>query len=269
MSWINRLEARFGHWAIPGLLRYIAALNALSFVLLQISPDYLDFLVLDSSRLLKGEVWRLITYIFIPALGGFLPNWLIMALYVMYLIWIGDGLEQAWGAFRLNLYYLLGMAGTTVAALISNGDPSGSLLHASLLFAFARCYPDQIIMFMLVLPVKVKWMAWLTAAIVLLNFILGDWAFRLATIAALTNYVLFFGREILEDARNRKQIQERRARFERDARRDDGEAMHRCKVCARTELIAPELEFRVAADGEEYCTEHLPGRVKTGPEPRA
>src|SRR5436190_10768293 len=109
MNWINRLEMKFGHWAIPGLLRYVAALNALSFVLAMVNPQYLKFLYLDPNLVMQGEVWRLITYLFIPTLGGFFPGWFSMAFYVIYLMWVGDGLERAWGAFRLNLYYLIGM----------------------------------------------------------------------------------------------------------------------------------------------------------------
>lgn len=39
---------------------------------------------------------------------------------------------------------------------------------------------------------------------------------------------------------------------------------HRCHVCGRTEVTNPDLVFRVAADGEEYCQDHLPGRRETG-----
>jgi hypothetical protein len=261
MHWINRLEAKFGHWAIPGLLRYVAALNALSFVLLQINPHYIQFLVLDRDLLLQGQVWRLLTYIFIPVLGGIFPSWFTMAFYVIYLFWVGDGLEQAWGAFRVNLYYLLGMLGTTIAALISNGDPAGFLLNSSLFLAFARFYPDSTILFMFVLPVKVKWLAWFTVALLIFGFLIGDWPSRLATCVALGNFFLFFGRDLYEKARTHREVGQRRARFERETRTTEEESMHHCKVCGRTELVAPELEFRVAADGEEYCLEHLPRRA--------
>jgi len=258
MSFLARLENKIGHWAIPGLLRYVAALNALCYVLLKINPRFIDFLVLDRTALLHGEVWRLLTYIFIPSLGGLFPDWFTMAFYVLYLFWVGDGLEQAWGAFRLNAYYLLGMLGTTVAAFISNGDPAGFMLNTTLLLAFARFYPDVTILFMFILPVKVKWLAWITGAFLIFGLLVSGWAHRLATGAALVNYLIFFGRDIFLHARTHREISQRRIRFESQIRTSDDHALHRCQTCGRTEQSAPDLEFRVAADGEEYCLEHLP-----------
>ena len=258
VSFLNRLETKFGHWAIPGLLRYVAAFNALTFVLAKINPHFLAVLTLDREAILHGEVWRLVSYIFIPQIGGLFPDWFSMAFYVIYLFWVGDGLEQAWGAFRVNLYYLLGMIGTTVAAMVSNGDPSGFLLNTTLLLAFARFYPDNTILFMFVLPVKVKWIAWITGAFLILGFFGSSWAGRLGTLAALGNFFLFFGREMFNDARTHREVGERRARFDREIQTSADEAMHRCHVCGRTEQTTPDLEFRVAADGEEYCAEHLP-----------
>ncbi len=263
MHWIDRAEAKFGHLAIPGLLRYIAALNALCFVLIKLNPNFASLLYLDPTLVMQGQVWRLVTYIFIPVIGGLFPDWLGAAMYVLYFIWIGDGLDQAMGSFRLNLFYLIGMVGTTVAAFVAGGQQSGFLLNTSLLFAFARFYPDLTIYIFFVLPVKVKWMAWISAAFVLLGFVGGTWGYRAAVIAALGNFFLFFGRDIFQEAKHRQEVSGRRERFEK-ARVSEEEALHQCAVCGRTELVAPELDFRVARDGEEYCSEHLP---KTPPPP--
>jgi hypothetical protein len=258
MKWIDRAEARFGHLAIPGLLRIVAGFNALCFVLIKLNPQFIRFLVLDRELVLQGEVWRLLTYIFVPSIGGLFPDWFGAAIYIVYLIWIGDGLEQAMGAFRLNLFYLLGMLGTTVAAFLANSDPSGFLLNSSLFFAFARFFPETSIYLFFILPVKVKWMAWVSAAFLLLNFLGGSWGSRAAMLVALANFLVFFGPEIAHEARHRQDVTQRRRRFESATKVEEGESLHRCEVCGRTELVAPELEFRVAKDGHEYCAEHLP-----------
>src|SRR4051794_22913364 len=99
MHWLARLETKFGHLAIHGLLRYVAALSSLCFVFVKLNPHYIEFLQLDRNRLLAGEVWRLFSYLFIPSIGGIFPDWLGMAMYVWFLFWMGDGLEQGWGAF--------------------------------------------------------------------------------------------------------------------------------------------------------------------------
>jgi hypothetical protein len=261
MSWLSRLEKKFGHLAIHGLLRYVAGFASLCFILVKIEPQYLDFLWLDWNRVMQGEVWRLVTYIFIPSIGGIFPDWLGMAFYVMFLFWMGDGLERAWGTFRLNMFFLLGMIGTTIAAAITKGDPSGGYLHMTVFLAFARFYPDEWIRLFFLLPVKVKWLAWLDGALLVLSFISGSASTRFAIVAGLANYFIFFGRDIITDIKTHREIADRRSKFQREVRVGREETLHRCKVCGLTEVQSPHAEFRVSADGEEYCTEHLPKRV--------
>ena len=257
MKWIDRAERNFGHLAIPNLIRLITAFNALVFVLYKFSPRFLDAITLDPEAVMRGEVWRLVSYIFIPALGGPITDWLIAALYIWYLWWLGDGLESAMGSFRVNLFYGLGVLGTTAAAFFTHANFSTAMLNSSLLFAFARFYPEMMIYLMGLIPVKVKWLAWFYGIGLVVGFVFGAWDYRLALGAAFANYFVFFGREIFQDARHRHVTHTRRTRF-LGAQRPDDEALHRCEVCGRTEAVAPDLEFRVAKDGHEYCTEHLP-----------
>src|SRR3954470_13845743 len=70
MSAMDKLERRLGFIAVPGLLRYVAALTALVFILYKIDARYLTLINLDVNAVLHGQVWRLITYIFIPQLGS-------------------------------------------------------------------------------------------------------------------------------------------------------------------------------------------------------
>ncbi len=258
MSWITSAESRFGHLAIPGLPRIIVGFNALVFVLYKLNPPFLNQLTLDPAAVMNGEVWRLITFLFIPSFGGFLPDWIGAAFYVLFLWFVGNGLEEAMGAFKMNVFYLLGMIGTTVAALFFGGAFSNAMLNTSMFLAFARFYPDLMIYLFFILPVKVKWMAWFTAAMVLLGFVTGDWSYRGAVIAALGNYLIFFGAEMVQEVRDRSETQARRKRFDAQAKIPDDEPMHQCATCGKTELKSPDLEFRVARDGHEYCLEHLP-----------
>jgi hypothetical protein len=258
MSLLDRLESRFGRFAISGLIRYVVALNALVYILYKLNPEFLMALVLSPERILQGEVWRLVTYIFIPQFGGLLPEWFNAAMYLVFLWWVGNGLEQALGAFRLNLYYFTGMFGITLAAFFFGSGFGAALLNTSLLFAFAQFYPDEVIFIMYILPAKVKWLAWIAAAILAYQFLVTDnWSFRISLIVALANYIIFFGPEIYRNARTRRQVAERRRKFE-IAKAPDTETLHQCAVCHRTEVTNPELDFRVARDGHEYCREHLP-----------
>ena len=266
MNWITRVEHRFGHLAIPNLIRVITAFNALVFLLYKlVNPHLIKMLMLDPEAVKHGQVWRLVTYIFIPSIGSPIVDWLFAALYIWYLWWLGDGLESAMGSFRVNVFYILGMIGVTVAAFFTGSGFATAMLNSTLFFAFARFYPDAVIYLMGLVPVKVKWMAWISGILLVLNFLFNGWDYRLSVLVAFANYFIFFGRDIFQDAAHRHEVQNRRKRFE-GAQRSEEEAMHRCETCGRTEIQAPDLEFRVAKDGHEYCVEHLP---KAPPPPPA
>lgn len=253
MSFLDKLERRFGFIAIPGLIRAVVTLSALVFVLVSLNKGFDSYLSLDLARIRAGEVWRLITYLFVPQTGQFL-----LVLLALWFLWIiGDGLEQAWGAFRLTLYFLAGMIGTTVAALLSNSAFSNQMLFTSLFFAFAHFYPERVFYVFLILPLKVKWLAWIYAGFLLLGFVTQSNSYRLALIAALSNYLIFFGPGVIQQLRQRKEVAVRRQRFEVQSR-SEAEPLHKCATCGATELTDPSLEFRVARDGEEYCIAHLP-----------
>ena len=253
MSWLDKLERRFGFIAIPGLIRIIVGFNALVYLLVWLNPDFLSILDLDPVRIRHGEVWRLVTYIFIPQ--SLNPLWVLFAL--LFLWWIGNGLEHALGAFRLTLYFLIGMIGTTCAAFFFGTNFSNTMLIASLFYAFARFYPDEVIYVMLILPLKVKWIAWILGALLIGKFFIGSNGDRMAIVASLSNYLIFFGPTIIHEARHRQEVSERRRRFETGSR-TDAEPIHICAACGATELTDPNLEFRVARNGEEYCMAHLP-----------
>ena len=257
MSLLDKMEHRFSRFAIPGLLRYVVALNALVYILIRMNPSFGDLLVLNPALILHGEVWRLVTYIFIPQFGGLLPEWFNAAMYMVFLWWVGNGIEHAIGSFRLNLYYLLGMAGVTVAAFFTGSGYSALMLNTSLLFAFAQFYPDEIIFVFYILPAKVKWLAWLSAALIVYHIPSGGLTYVVTVAISLANFLVFFGPEMYRSARLRSQVADRRKKFE-VAKTEVPETLHECVVCHHTEVTHPEMDFRVAKDGQEYCREHLP-----------
>ena len=125
MSWISWLEARIGFLGIPRLMQLIALLNGLVYLLNFFQPTYVLALLLIPQRILHGEVWRLVSYIFVPEVllrgGNPALQPLFLFVYLWFLVWMGDALEQAWGAFKVTLYYFLGMVGVTVAAFLPIG----------------------------------------------------------------------------------------------------------------------------------------------------
>lgn len=253
MRFLDRLESRFGRFAIPGLVTFVAILQVVTFFLfVMLSPEgraaYLDFLVLDAGRVLQGQVWRLITYIFVPGT----MNVLFVLIGAMFLNWLGRGLEQAWGPFRLTLYFVSGMLAMAIGAMVFGYVASGLFLFSSLLLAFAMIYPNEEILMFFVVPVKIKWMAWLNVALTVLLVMGTPSAFWMVLCAHL-NFLVVFGPTFFKERVRLAKVMDRRAQFE-DAGRSGAAFFHQCIVCKKTEVDDPTLDFRVTDAGDEICS---------------
>lgn len=253
MSWLNKLEKIAAPIALPGIIRYVAFLSSAAFIVGLAMPGFRELMPLDPFAVVRGEFWRLLTFAFIPSSYGLF--WIFA---LMFLFYIGDSLEQAMGATRLTLFYLMGWLATVAASFLFGSLGVPIYLNLSLLLAFATLFPDEQISLYLVFPVKVKWIAVvsLVAALIFAKGISGYATLGLC----LGNYLLFFGFDLVKSFQTSQEVSRRRHEF-REKAKPEADTLHLCKVCSRTEISDPDLEFRVSADGEEYCTEHLPSRV--------
>ena len=127
LKWYQKLERKYRKYAIPDLMKYIVIINAVVFVLNMLVPlsNLYDKFSLDPTRILSGEVWRLVTFLFLPPTSH--PLWIVFTLYFYYLV--GSNLEQQWGSFHFNLYYLIGVLSTIAAAFIGFGTVSTEHLN--------------------------------------------------------------------------------------------------------------------------------------------
>jgi membrane associated rhomboid family serine protease len=189
---LARLDRRFGRYAIEGLPLFIAGGMAIVLLLAFVRPELLMLLMLSPHAIAQGQVWRLVTYLFIPE-GG-VSLWTAFNIYWIWML--GSSLESEWGAFKLNVYYFVGMLGTTAAALIV-GPQGNFYLNLSLLFALATLFPNVEIMWFGIISIAMKWFGWLGLAYLLYEAATGTWAIRAAIIAASSNYLLFFGGDIV------------------------------------------------------------------------
>lgn len=257
MKWLNKLERKYGKFAIKNLMLYIIAFNAIVFLLTiaDASGGLRDRLMLIPSAVLRGEVWRLVTYIFIPPTTDII--WVIFALYFYYMI--GMGLEHEWGSFKFNIYYLLGMLGTTLAAFISGAGGTGVYLNLSLFLAFAYIFPDYEILLFFILPVKMKYLGWLDAVMLVYSFFIGGFSAKLAILAAMLNFFVFFGKDIIQYLKHNKSAHSNKKKFEAQHVVKKN-YYHKCTICGRTENDDKNLEFRYCSSCEgryEYCMDHL------------
>lgn len=271
MNFFNQLERKLGRYAVRDLPRYIVGMYMIGLLVQVIEPQiYYRYLCLNGAALLTGQVWRIITFMFYPLFSlssrydffGILLNMLIGLTYYRF----GRSLENVWGAFRFNVYFLLGIighvAGAVVIALIT-GMPvmiTPVFLNFSLFMAFALTFPDIQLYIWGLIPVKVKYLAIAEGAIYLYLFITGGLVSRLEIGLSLLNVAVFF----LFGGRARHfspQEIKRRQEFKTKVKiRPAGQVRHRCAVCGRTEEDGPQMEFRFCSKcvgSYEYCQDHL------------
>lgn len=255
MTILDKAERKFGRYAIKDLMLYIVGLNGLVYLLSYLYPESgaLAKLVLDPDLVRQGEFWRLFSFVVIPPASSILWIFFILSLYYT----VGLGLEHEWGSFRFNLYYLTGIAGTAAAAFISGLGSTALYLNLSLFLAFAYIYPDYQILLFFVLPVKVKYLAWLNWAFIAFTVLTASMPAKLAAIASVSNYFLFFGREIIATAGRARTGYSWRQKINRQPART---SIHRCATCGKTEKDDPEMYFRYCSTCKgdyEYCMDHL------------
>lgn len=257
MKLLNKLERKFGKFAIKNLMGYIVFANAAVYLLFMFNPPIINNLVLYPSRVLSGEVWRLITFLFIPPTTTKFVLFVIFALYIDYLI--GSSLEQQWGTFKFNIYYLVGVIGTIIGAFLTGVPMDNYYLNISLFFAFTKLFPDFQFVLFFILPVKVKYLGWIAWGFFVFNFVIGSTSVRVAIIAAIINYILFFGKETLTGRKQATSAHIRKKAYKTNMS-PQKEHLHQCEVCKKTDQVDVNLEFRHCSKCEgqhEYCMEHL------------
>jgi len=200
-NWISKLERKYRRYAIRNLMTLIVAGMAIVYLIdLVASPmsrfSLSSMLAFNRSAIQRGQIWRLITFVFIP------PNAsMLFILFSLYFYWlIGSALENQWGSFRFNLYYLCGMLGTAVSGMIT-GYATNYYLNLSLFLAFAILWPNFEIRLFGILPVRIKWLALIDAASLVWMLLTDSMAGKVALLVAMVNVLLFFGGDLIAAVR--------------------------------------------------------------------
>ena len=283
MRFIDKLERKYGRYGIENLTMYIIISYVLGYALMYINPGALSMLSLNVTKILQGQVWRLITWIVYPPSTSS-PLWFVIAILFFYYP-ISASLEHTWGKFKFTLYILSGMIFTVIAAFILHFVMGGVLdglggiifstyyISLSIFLAYSLTYPDMTVLLMFVVPIKMKWMSIVYAAIVIYDvaryFMNGAWFMALPIIASLLNFVIFFLGTRDFNRYNPKEIH-RKNEFKRAVNggsktvpfpgNSNAVTKHKCAVCGRTEKDDPNLEFRFCSKcngNYEYCQDHL------------
>ena len=285
MKFIDKLERKFRGRGIENLTIYIIVSYVLGYALMILNPGLLSMLSLNVSRILQGQIWRLVTWVIYPPSSSS-TLWFVIAILFFYYP-ISASLERTWGSFRFTLYILSGMVFTIISAFIlyfmtggvldlmyNGGLFSTYYISLSIFLAYALTYPEMRVMLYFVIPIKMKWMAVFYVLIVGQNiiscFMNGTWYVAVPIIASLLNFIIFFLGTRNLNRYNPKEIH-RRNQFKRAMGESktvpfpggskSGEVTkHKCAVCGRTEKDDPNLEFRFCSKcngNYEYCQDHL------------
>lgn len=260
MDFLNKWERKLGWMSFPGFLRYYALFHVMVFGLQFISPGIGDVLSFDREKIFEGEVWRLVTFLF--ATSGFRGVGALAILFLFFMVMIAfmmsDALEQEWGVFKTSMFFYVGVLGLLLANFLFRMPMPGSgfFIYQGAFFAFATLFPRVEFRLFLILPVQVRYLAMLLGVFLVLG-VLSYLPWVGFAMLAFGNYFFWAGLPALRGGMRVMEAKGRKRKFE-SAAFPEGEAFHRCKVCGRTEVSDPELEFRMAVDGEEYCDEHLP-----------
>lgn len=263
---LEKLERKLGRFAIRNLMIYLIILYVGGFALVYFRPGFYEaYLSLNWAMILKGQVWRLVTYIMYPPSTQVL--WFLLECFIFWSL--GSNLERLWGTFYFNLYVYIGLLANVIVSLLvyliahQILPLTADSLYMSFLLAFAMTVPDMTFYLYMIIPVKAKYLAIFYLVIMVLEFIFGSWGLRCSVIASMVNVAVFF--LFIRKPILRVRQFARRVKFQQNIRAAEptvknGGARHRCAVCGRTELDDPNLEFRYCskcAGGREYCLDHL------------
>lgn len=307
MKFLNKLERKYYRYAIPNLTLVIIICFAIGYILSFAAPDfYMNLTFVPYLVVRQHQYWRLFTWIFTTP-SSFNIFTLIMLLFYYS---IGRRLEMTWGKFMYNLYIFGGMFLETLFLLVVSlfyyvwsPNAAANALNAdhfvnstvagmyvtyfmtmSMFLAFAAIYSDTVVLLYFILPIKIKWLAYLDLIYLVYEFVVGNLFLRTVILASVLNFFIFF---LMNRKRNMRTLKDRKRQreFQRKVReaqtgrmaRDDGTGnvrkmnpisngnppgitMHKCAICGRTELDSDDLEFRFCSKcngNYEYCNEHL------------
>ncbi len=282
---IDEFCYRHPNFGIPNLMKVIvfgtAIVYLLYFLVEMQNPgggiSAISFLAFNLDSILHGEIWRLITFIFVPI--NYNPFFLLISLFFYY--FIGSTLEREWGTVKFNIFYFGGVFLTLLTMIIASLATGSAFtfggvdyVNMSLFLAFAMLYPETTVL-LLIIPVKIKWLAWFDAALfaftILTAILQLNFIGALLPLIALLNFFIFFGSDLLAWVQqktgqvhhntSRKTIEYKKA--VKEQKKEKG-YHHKCCICGKTDTDYPNLDFRYCskcAGYHCYCSEHINNHI--------
>ncbi len=198
-------------FGIPNITLILIFAYAIGYILQLTQTPLIQYLTLDPYQILKGQVWRLVTWLLVPPSS--FDFFTLLMLYFYYRI--GTLLERLWGTVKYTRYILGGIILTVVASFLmlaylafAKGYAGANLeyqsalnslygfstyyINISIFVGYAATFPDMRVLAFFLVPIKVKvlgiidvlLLVWMFASTPLLGI-------RFAIGAALLNIGMF------------------------------------------------------------------------------
>lgn len=273
VSWLDKFCARHPGLGIPNLMLWIAVGNVAICLIDMFSGGGISLsymLSFNRDAIFHGQVWRLISFVFLSQGGGLF----LVAVSAYFYYWIGNLLEREWGTVKFTVFYVGGVVLNILFGLVT-GYASMWYVNLSMFFAFATLYGDMQVLLFFIIPIKVKWLAWIDGALFIWDITQYLWSGRylmaLLPVVAILNYLIFFWQDfryLFAKVKRRTSpnvVNFKKAQKEAQKKaKETGGYAHKCAVCGITDADDPNMEFRYCSkcDGYYcYCMNHINNHV--------
>lgn len=280
MNWINKLERKFGKHYIKDLMIIITIGSAAFYLCAMVfGTGFLSYFNLDPGKILQGQVWRIITFLFVT------PSNSVLYIFTIYFYFIaGSSLERVWGEFKFNIYYFISVICTIFVAFISyflyknginlnvsnamqyynNLYMAATTMNLSLFLAYSKIYPDAQVLLFFIVPIKIKYLGYINWAIIALDLIKCivnvNISGILFVLVPVVNYFIFFGKNNYREGKMKANSVIRMKDYKKKVNAGKKYYIHKCEVCGITNEEDPDMEFRYCSkcNGKHcYCANHI------------
>ena len=270
---INKFCYKHPNFGISNLLKYLTIANVVFWIVGTVKSSVLSYMTFNPYLILHGQVWRIVSFVFIPPSSGILA---FVAFYFYY--FIGNTLERNWGTAKFNLYFFSGIILTVLYGFLMYFafgyvvELNATYIYLSMFLSFAALFPDMQVLLFFIIPIKIKWLAIVDLVLFAMSVLSMRFPVNLLPIIAILNVFVFCGDDILRafniNIKSKKQYAEtvnfKKASAEIKREQRKNLYHHKCSVCGRTDTDYPELEFRYCSKCQGYhcfCQDHINNHI--------
>ena len=197
MSLLDKIERKCPWLRFSNLYMYMTAIFLLGLIMNIFNPlFYIFYLSLDVDKILSGQVWRLVTFIFYPLSNS---SSIILSFVLIYVYYsLTKTLTMMWGSFKFNLYLLIGYLSLIIGAFFSYFVLKDNIYIVptysffSIIVAFALSFPDAYFYLYFIIPIKAKYFAYVEIVLYVILFLSSGVANRVAIVCSAANVFIFF-----------------------------------------------------------------------------